>query len=167
MIFINTINGKGNAITLPSLNTIKFKRNLTMSKSIYTPSEQFCKELYYPISYEAPADISEEFARLSELHSEFMKNINAHNDYWKKGVKAAAKAVRGTTQTEQHKARKAKSKSRQVTIEGITYSSGKLAAETLGYSTSTISSWIKQQGRTNINIPKGSNQYINRGKQSG
>ena len=39
-----------------SLNTIKFKRNLTMSKSIYTPSEQFCKENYYPIAYEAPAD---------------------------------------------------------------------------------------------------------------
>ena len=52
---INNINGKGNATTLPLLNTIKFKRNLTMSKSIYTPSEQFCKENYYPIAYEGPS----------------------------------------------------------------------------------------------------------------
>ena len=49
MIFINTIDGKGNATTLPSLNTIKLKRNLIMSKSIYTPTKQFCKENYHPI----------------------------------------------------------------------------------------------------------------------
>ena len=55
MIFINTIDGKGNATTLPSLNTIKLKRNLIMSKCIYTPSEQFCKENYHPISYEGPS----------------------------------------------------------------------------------------------------------------
>ena len=31
------------------LNTIKLKRNLIMSKSIYTPSKQFYNEYYYPI----------------------------------------------------------------------------------------------------------------------
>lgn len=43
---INNINGKGNATTLPLLNTIKLKRNLIMSKSIYTPSKEEAIETF-------------------------------------------------------------------------------------------------------------------------
>ena len=52
---INNINGKGNASTLPLLNTIKLNRNLTMSKSIYTPSKEAIETFGYTlIEYEKP-----------------------------------------------------------------------------------------------------------------
>lgn len=95
--------------------------------------------------------------------SKKLKQTNAVNDYWKKGVNAAAEKIRGTHQSDSHKSKRAKAKSREVEIEGVLYSSGKEAAEKLGYTAGAISSWVKKNGsRYNINIPSGSNQYKKR-----
>lgn len=51
---------------------------------------------------------------------------------------------KGTKQSQEHKDRKAKAKSRRVVIDGITYSSGVEAAKALNKSKSWVSSQIKQ-----------------------
>jgi len=72
----------------------------------------------------------------------------------------ATKAITGVKQSEIHKKRRAESKSREIEIEGITYKSGVEASKILGYHTSTISVWAKNNGsRYGISIPKGHNQY--------
>ena len=58
-------------------------------------------------------------------------------------TEAARLAVLGTKQSQEHKLKKAKSISRQVTIDGVTYPSGRAAAKALNVKPSTISSWIK------------------------
>jgi len=56
---------------------------------------------------------------------------------------AARCAVLGSKQSAEHKAKKAKAKSRRVVINGIIYDSGRAAAKALNVATSTISLWIK------------------------
>ena len=66
-------------------------------------------------------------------------------------------------QSAEHKAKKAKAKCREIEIEGVLYSSGKAAAESLNYGVSAISQWATKNGsRYGIAIPKGSNQYARR-----
>ena len=76
---------------------------------------------------------------------------------------AAAKVTKGKNQSSAHIAKKAKSKSRAIEIDGVLYESGVAAAKALGLYASTISSWAKKNGsRMGINSPTGSNQYIKR-----
>lgn len=58
-------------------------------------------------------------------------------------TEAARAAVLGTKQSKEHKLKRAKARSRSVTIDGVTYSSGREAAKLLGVVPSTISSWVK------------------------
>ena len=141
--------------------------------SIYIPTDEEASKYYLEIPYEGPSEGDHNgwgghlstYERTPEIRkeiSERMKKVNSENDYWKKGIEAAKGKVKGQPQSKEHKANKAKSKSRAVTIEGITYKSQKDAANILGYSTAAISTWVKKQGRSNISIPKGSNQYTKR-----
>jgi len=91
-----------------------------------------------------------------------LKKTNSKNDYWKKGVELAKNATKGKNQSLQHKQKRAAAQYKKVEIEGILYNSGNEAARKLGYSTSTISSWVRSQGsRFGIKIPNGTNQYRN------
>ena len=141
-----------------------------MSTTIYTPpiptdawciSHYFDAELEYQHPLTHPEIFSEEFC--SEAMEPWNKGIST-NDYVNNGATEAARLVNtGKCQTTQHKQKRAASKSRTIEIEGISYSSGKAAAESLGYSISTISTWAKRAGsRTGISIPTGSNQWIDR-----
>jgi hypothetical protein len=76
------------------------------------------------------------------------------------GWDICTKAITGVPQTEEHKRRRAESKSREIEIEGILYKSGKEAADKLGFKPSTICVWAKKNGsRYGITIPKGHNQH--------
>ena len=70
----------------------------------------------------------------------------------------------GRKQTAEHIKKRVKGQSIPLTIEGVVYPSAKTASDALGYSASTICTWAKNQGRENICIPTGSNQWVNRGK---
>jgi len=86
----------------------------------------------------------------------------ARFDKWGSAVgwEIATKAIRGVPQSEDHKKKRAESKSREIEIEGVLYKSGKDASEKLGYCPGAISAWAKKNGsRYGITIPKGSNQY--------
>jgi len=123
-----------------SLNTIKFKRNLTMSKSIYTPSEQFCNEHYYPISHEsAPTNailsgwgvggyISDEYYK---IQSE--QRIGKGNPFYGKSHTTKSKNKMRNHGYKNHKA---------VLLNGITYKSCKEAATANNVSKSCISKYI-------------------------
>jgi len=118
-----------------------------MSNTIYKPTKQFIQETYWNIW-----DIITE--------KEIMEG--ARFDKWGSalGWEPATKAITGVPQTEEHKKKRAESKSREVEIEGILYKSGKETAEKLGYCPGAISTWVKRNGsRYGISIPKGSNQY--------
>lgn len=84
-----------------------------------------------PVTEERKKKISETLKR---------KGIN----FVKNGATEAARmAVLGTKQSREHKLKKARAISRKITIDGVTYSSGREAAKSLGVSPSTISSWVK------------------------
>lgn len=81
------------------------------------------------------------------------------NDYKRK----MSEKLKGRVQSKEWKEKKASSLRREIEIEGVLYSSGKEAANTLGYTSSAISTWAKRNGsRYGIKIPTGSNQWINR-----
>lgn len=61
-----------------------------------------------------------------------------------KAVEAARQAVLGTKQTEDHKRKKAASRSRKVCVEGVIYNSGTEAAKALGVGRAAISNRIKR-----------------------
>jgi len=139
MIFINTIDGKGNATTLPSLNTIKLKRNLIMSKCIYTPSEQFCKENYYPIDDTGIPEDAEPFGwgvggYISEA---FYKQIS-------KDRIGNGNPFYGRKHTKETRAKMGHQKRcKPIMIDNIKYKSSKEAAEKLGYSKAWVSKQLK------------------------
>lgn len=118
-----------------------------MSNTIYKPTKQFIKNTYWNIW-----DIITE----EEVYE------GARFDKWGSAVgwEIATKAIKGVPQSENHKKKRAESKSREIEIEGVLYKSGKDAAEKLGYCPGAISAWAKKNGsRYGITIPKGSNQY--------
>ena len=139
MIFINTINGKGNATTSPLLNTIKLKGNLIMSKSIYTPSKQFCKQYYYPIDDTGIPKDAEPFGwgiggYVSEEHYKQLSvdRIGNGNPFYGKKHTPETRAKMG------HQKR-----CKPIMINNIKYKSSKEAAEKLGYSKAWVSKQLK------------------------
>ena len=119
-----------------------------MSKTIYTPSPN--DEIF---SYPKPGpDFDWEDEDLVLQHPT-QDQWGSKNPNW----------GNHSPQSEEHKAKRAKALLKEIEIEGIIYPSGKAAAKALGYKTSTISSWATKRGsRYGINIPIGSNQWINR-----
>ena len=117
-----------------------------MSDTIYKPTKQFIEETYWNIW-----DIVTE--------EEVMEGTTFHTWGAALGWDICTKAITGVPQTEEHKRKKAESKSREIEIEGVLYKSGKEASEKLGYCPGAISAWAKKNGsRYGISIPKGSNQ---------
>lgn len=102
-----------------------------MSNTIYKPTKQFIKNTYWNIW-----DIITE----EEVYE------GARFDKWGSAVgwEIATKAIKGVPQSENHKKKRAESKSREIEIEGVLYKSGKDAAEKLGYCPGAISAWAKK-----------------------
>ena len=140
MIFINNINGKGNASTLPLLNTIKLNRNLIMPKYIYKPSKQFCKEYYYPIENTGIPEDAEPYGwgiggYVSEAHYKQLSKDRAGEGnpfYGRKHTKEARVKM-------SHQKR-----CKPIIIDNIKYKSSKEAAVKLGYS----QAWVTKQLKT-------------------
>ena len=83
---------------------------------------------------------------------------DGHMEYM---TQRARETVLGSKQSDEHKRKRAVSKSRSITIDGVLYSSQKEAAEALGCSTGFISKIIREQrGSRDIRLrPMGANQY--------
>ena len=70
--------------------------------------------------------------------------VKKHTDDWKKDTSDRMKGNKHTSGLKckpEHVAKRAKSRSRPVTIKGITYASGKEAAKELGVCPATIVKW--------------------------
>jgi len=89
------------------------------------------------------------------------EKLTGTNSFVVNGATEAAKIRNtGKKQSDFHKKKRAKAKSREIEIEGTRYPSGVEAARALNVDTSTISSWVKSNGsRYGIDIPSGHNQY--------
>jgi len=110
-----------------------------MSKNIYTPSKQFCKENYYPIENTGIPEDAEPFGwgvggYISEA---FYKQIskdrigNGNPFYGRKHTKEARAKM-------SHQKR-----CKPIMIDNIKYKSSKEAAEKLGYSKAWVSKQLK------------------------
>jgi len=106
--------------------------------NIYIPSIEECKKYRYVLDvYEGiPADA----VRGKRGTQTSFKPGNDNS----KAVAAARKVTLGRPQSEEHIARRARSKMRRVCVDGIIYNSGKEAAIALNISPSGISNRIKR-----------------------
>ena len=141
--------------------------------SIYIPSIEEAVGIFGYYQQEAPTreELVEEFVVVEPWN----KGLCDLPPSWNKGRKrdwlteeqleynrkCSSLKLKGTKQSEEHKLKKAKSLSKSITIDGVSYTSQKAAAAALNCSEGFIKKMIDEQGgsRDIKSRPMGANQY--------